>query len=56
MEIMYSKSKIKRHLHFPIHPAPTYQKEGEKVIPSNVELIEISKLKKTDSYLRVSEC
>lgn len=31
MEIMYSKPKIKRHLHFPIHPAPTYKKRGTKL-------------------------
>lgn len=39
MEIMYGKPKTKRDLHFPIHPAPTYQKEEEEVIPSNVKLL-----------------
>lgn len=30
MEIMYGKAKTEGDLHFPIHPAPTYQKDGEK--------------------------
>lgn len=49
---MYGNPKTERDLHFPIHPAPTYQKEEKKVISSNVKsLIEFFKWKKQTAIL-----
>ena len=36
-ETIYGKWKTRRDLHFPIHPPPTYQKEGKTVIPSKMD-------------------